>query len=140
MTALITPRLITPEAHRQPDAVATKLLGIAGEVINDSSSLSVVHGDGVEVVKTVHKGNPGLKIEVSARRASSVLFGIKVLFAHFVLSDISGAMSMYLERRRLRSYQFVNDPFARMMLDQLSDHLAARSASDRADGALYGSI
>jgi hypothetical protein len=106
-----------------PDPIAVEVMKIAEQVLADPTGLVAVYNTGSERIRVGHSRDPDVSLVVTAQRAKKLHLGVHILFAHLLVKDESGDMSLYLERRKLREYSLSGDPFVDLILSHFTTHL-----------------
>lgn len=107
-----------------PDPKSVEVMRTAEKVFDDPTGLLAVYNNGAQTIRVDHRLDRGVSLEVTAQRASRIHYGVSLLFAHLIVKDQSGAMSLTVERRKLKSYNLSDDPFVDLILSHFASHLS----------------
>lgn len=104
-----------------PDPRAVEAMQIADQFLSTATQSDCE----IERLRVDHSIDQGRKLEVVARRAKTISYGVRLLTADLIVIDDSvGTMGLYLERRKLRRYcNLSDDTFIDLVLSHFTTHL-----------------
>lgn len=128
--------LITPTLERLPHASAgqgevfdrsVELFQLAEAVFDQPDTLLTAVEERANLFekKVEHAEDSRITLRVRAQKAVRISYGTKLLFAQIGVIEPVGEMHMVIERRLIKAYDFLHDPYVTAIAEIYRTHLRA---------------